>query len=511
MNNNISKIFENYGKKENFFTQYKSLINFLQKIKFDDKSHYQLLSADAYAHKNLIDDGVDFFDKYYGFKLSIEHIMYGLFIPYIMEKLIVFTNIKGIEPLFLQNNISKIYNTFNELNNFSKSSGGEFSLNKFIFMMSYEQMYIQENSYVSDMLRLKNLYKDSSEVNQFIKEKFGLTFNKLIFLHWILFAYLIRDKKTTIYFSISDFSTFATGSSDFSISLEEVKLFLKYILIPQEEFREKYFDIRKNKYTGKFLSYERMTYLDRYLPRISYWYPLIKVEDKMMLVSYTSLLQFMKFDRLYSLIYHNNHIKDFKSKTHGHCVSDYIRSYAKNIVSHAKIYGDEEYYIGRDKVQAPDIIIEFDTYVLIIEAKSKPFDLVKALTDFDNYAFEKIAKDRDKSVKNINRYLEHKNAFDSKKIYRFVCYFFEHPVMLSDMDNIYDLKRILTTDVISIENLLSVKSKNYDVILEEFLESRKKQDTSTLSHYCKSAYGYELNDNHDEFDAFIKSFYKAEK
>lgn len=506
MNNNISKIFENYGKKKNCFTRYKSLVNFLQKIKFDDKSHYQLLSADAYANNNLIDDGIDYFDKFYNHKLTIDHLEYKLFIPYIMEKMIVFTNVTGIEPLFLQNNMFKIFNTFNELNNFSKSSGSDFSLKKFIFMLSYEQLYIQEDSYTSDMLRLKNLYKDIPEVDELMKKKFGLHFNKFIFLHWILFSYIIKNKKTTIYFSISDFKAFATKSDDISISTQEIELFLEYVLISKEDFKAKYVDIRKDKNTGEFISYERMTYLDRYLPRISYWHPLIKIKDKMMLVSYTSLLQFMKFDRLYSFIYHNNHIKDFKSKIHGHCVSDYIRNYAKNIVSKAKIYGDEEYYIGKDKVQAPDVIIEFDTYVLIIEAKSKPFDLVKALTDFDNYDFKKIETDRDKSVKNISRYLKHQNAFDGKKIYRFVCYFFEHPVMLSDMDDIYDLERIMITDVISIENLLSIKSKNHDVILEDFLESRKKHDTSALSHFCKSKYGNELDDNHDEFDDFIKSF-----
>lgn len=506
MSNVLANIFENVGAKENSFTRYKSLVNFIQKIKFDEKNHYQLLSADAYANSNLIDDGVDYFDKFYDFKLNIDNLQYRLFIPYIMEKMIVLTNERGNEPLFLQNNMSKIFNTFNKLNNFAKPTGSDFSLKKFMFMMSYEQMYIQENSYISDMLRLKNLYKDNVEVDDLIQKKFGLSFNKFIFLHWVLFAYLIRNKKTTGYFSISDFKAFSTGSTEFSITTEEIDTLLEYVLISEEEFKDKYFDIRKDKHTGEFISYERMTYLDRYLPRISYWHPVIKVKDKIMLVSYTSLLQFMKFDRLYSLIYHNDEIADFKSKIHGHCVSDYTREYAKNKVSEAKIYGDEEYYIGRNKVHAPDIIIEFETYVLIIEAKSKPFDIVKALTDFDNYSFHKIDGDREKSVKNIDRYLAHQNSFEGKKIYRFVSYFFEHPVMLSDMEDITDLERIMITDVISIENLLSIKSKGYDEILEEFLASRKKYDTSSLSHYCLSHYAEELNKDDSEFDDFVKSF-----
>jgi hypothetical protein len=78
--------------------------------------------------------------------------------------------------------------------------------------------------------------------------------------------------------------------------------------------------------------------------------------------------------------------------------------------------------------------------------------------------------------------------------------------MLSDMDDINDLDRIMITDVISIENLLSIKSKGYDEVLEDFLASRKKYDTSSLSHFCLSHYAKELNGNDSEFDNFVKSF-----
>jgi hypothetical protein len=111
-----------------------------------------------------------------------------------------------------------------------------------------------------------------------------------------------------------------------------------------------------------------------------------------------------------------------------------------------------------------------------------------------------------KSIKNINRYLEHRNSFEDKKIYRFVSYFFEHPVMLSDMEDINDLERIIITDIISIENLLSITSKGHDEVLEEFLASRKKYDTSSLSHFCRSHYAEELNKDDNGFDDFIKSF-----
>ncbi len=501
------EFFENYGRQETALKTYKALLNFIKKINFDKKSQYQLLSADAFANSHIIYDGVDFFKRFYNFDVNGAQLQYALFIPYIMEKFIVFEEERASEQLFYQPNISKIYNTFSELNNFSKSDG-EFSMSKFMFMMSYEQMYIQDNQYTSSMLRLIDLYKDNPEVNEFIVNKFGITLNKLILLHWVLFSYITKNKKTKVDLSISEFAMFATGSKDFTISPEEVELFLKYLLISKEEFKSHYLNLRKDKISGEFISYDRLTYLDRYLPRISYWYPLIQADTNMMLVSYTSLLQFLKFDRLYSLIYHNDHIKDFQSRIHGHSVTNYIQNYAKKQITNAEIYGDEKYTVGRNQYDAPDIIIEFDTYVLIIEAKSKPFDLVKAITDFDNYDFKKIEADREKSLKNIDRYLEYQNSFSGKKLYRFVCYFFEHPVMLSDMDDIYDVERIMITDIISIEHLLSIKSETHDKVLDKFLDSRKTHQTSSISHFCISHYGEELDNNHDEWEAFIKSFLK---
>jgi hypothetical protein len=500
--------FYNYGKKENKCSNYKSLINFLRKIKFTDKEHYLLLKADAYANNNLIDDGIDFFKHLYNFELNIPQLQYKLFIPYIMEKLIVFSDERGDKSLFKYDNISKIYNTFNELNNFSYTQNNNF-LQKFMFMMSYEQINIQENNYITNMLRLKKLYQDVEEVNELIKINFGINFNKFLFLHWVLFTYIVKNKKTTIYFNIKNFISFATKNKDFNISEQEINNFLEYVLISKEEFKNKYLKIRKNQTTGKFISYDKLTYIDRYLPRISYWYPLIKVNNQMKLISYTSLLEFMKFDKLYSFIYHNKYIKNFKLNIHGYCVEKYIKEYAKSKVKNAKIYGDEPYEIGKNQYKAPDIIIEFETYVIIIEAKSKPFNILEALSNFDNYGFNKIIEERDKSIKNINRYLKNKNSFNGKKIYKFICYFFDYPSMLSSLDDIDDLENIIVTDIVSIENLLSIKNESYDKIIEKYLEERKRHQTSSLSHFCINHYD-EKKDDDNEFKNFIRKFIKKD-
>jgi hypothetical protein len=509
--NSLIKIFYNYGQKENKFINYKSLINFIKNIHFSDKEYYKLLSADGFANSNMINDGVDFFKKDYNVNLNIPKLQYKLFIPYISEKLIVFADQDKGKKLFIRNNISKIYNTFNGFGNLSKTTKDKFR-KKLMFMVSYEQIYIQENNHTSNMIRLLKLYKDTNNVDNFISNKFGLSFEKLIFLHWVLFGYIFKNKKTTIYFSITDFKNFATNNNDFDISTQEIENFLNYVLITKENFKKKYLDIRKKqntKETKEYISYEKLTYIDRYLPRISYWYPLIKSNNNQMkLISYTSLLQFMKFDKLYSLIYHNDYIDNFKSKIHGHCVTNYIQNYAKDKITQAKVYGDEVYSVGRNEYQAPDIIIEFDNYVLIIEAKSKPFNIIEALTEFDVYIFNKIKNDVKKSINNINRYLENQNSFEDKKIYKFVCYFFDYPSMLSEIEeDISDLDRIIITDIHSIESLLSVKNQDYNKIIDEFLKVRKEYKTSSLYHFIISKYEY-IDNSSKDFDDFVKSFIK---
>jgi len=504
----ILKIFENYGQLDNKFTRYKSLINFLKNIHFADNEHLKLLKADGFANDNIVHDGIDFFKKDYNFDLRMPELQYKLFIPYIVEKLIVFADKNEGEKLFLQNNISKIYNTFSHFNNFSKTTKDKF-LKKLMFMLSYEQIYIQENNYIENMIRLIKLYKNVEEIDTITLKAFGLSFQKLIFLHWVLFGFISRNKITTLYFSINDFIRFATNSDEFTISVEEINNFLNYVLITEEDFKKEYFKIRRKQSTDEYVDYDSLTYIDRYLPRISYWYPLLKVNDHIKLISYTSLLQFMKFDKLYSLIYHTNYIKDFKSKIHGNCVTNYIKSYAEDKISQAKIYGDEKYY--KDQYQAPDIIIEFDKYVLIIEAKSKPFNIIKVLTEFDVYNFDKIKKDKEKSISNIKRYLEYENSFDGKKVYKFICYFFDHPGMISEMeDDRCDLDRIIITDIHSIESLLSIQNEEYSNVIDEFLIARKKYDTSSLYHFCQT--NYQMANNSDlEFDNFIKKFMKIKK
>jgi len=504
------KIFENYGQLDNKFTKYKSLINFLKNIHFSDNEHFKLLKADGFANSNIINDGIDFFKKDYNFDLRMPELQYKLFIPYIMEKLIVFANKNKGEKLFIQNNMSKVYNTFSHFNNFSKTTKDNF-LKKLMFMLSYEQIYIQENNYIENMMRLIKLYKNVDKIDTITLKICELPFQKLIFLHWVLFVFISRNKTTTLYFSINDFIRFATNSDEFIISVEEVNNFLNYALITEEDFKKEYLKIRKKQSNDEYVDYDNLTYIDRYLPRISYWYPLLKVNNHMKLVSYTSLLQFMKFDKLYSLIYHTDYIKDFKSKIHGDSVTNYIKSYAKDKALEANIYGDEKYYIGKDQHQAPDIIIEFDKYVLIIEAKSKPFNIIKALTEFDTYNFDKIKKDKEKSINNIKRYLEHENSFDEKKVYKFICYFFDHPSMISEMeDDRFDLDRIIITDIHSIESLLSIQNEEYSHVIDEFLIARKKYNTSSLYHFCQTNYQI-ANDSDLEFDCFIKTFMKPKK
>lgn len=106
----------------------------------------------------------------------------------------------------------------------------------------------------------------------------------------------------------------------------------------------------------------------------------------------------MKLERLYMFLYENTKIKEFRSEIHGPALKNYLKKFAKEHTAATNICGNEVYHpIKEDgkrnkqkKLDAPDIIIEFDDSVFFIECKSKSFNLLKALQDFDNYDFSRL-------------------------------------------------------------------------------------------------------------------------
>jgi hypothetical protein len=483
---------------DNSYSNYKSFLNFISKINFNHQTQYTLLKADAFANSNFINDGVDFLNHLFGFKDELPDLKYKLTIPYIMEKLIIYAD--GNNELLTQSNTSKVFNTFNNLNNISNDNGQDNFIKKLFFLLSNEQMNIQERDHTDNLIRILATYKESHEIKQFIKDTYNIEFNKLVLLHWILLVYITKNKITTIYFSIEDFKKYATNSLEFDISVENIDNFLKYTLIDKQGFKTQYQKIRTD-INGNYLSYEKLTKIDRILPRISYRYPLIQDNEKMMLLSYTSFLQFIKLEKLYDIIYHK-----FKGNNiHGEAVENYVKQYAKINNKNTKVYGNEKYKIKKIKYDAPDVIIESENYVIFIEVKSKPFHILEAISSFDTYGFDKIKSDIKLSYDNIDRYLKYQNKFEDKKIYKIVCYYFNNPSMLSSLDNRNDLNRIILTDIQSIENLLTIKDIPLNIILDGFMIEKQKSSTSSLSHYCISNYDIK-HKNYNDFERFIKSF-----
>ena len=512
----IESFWEKYSSKNIFTKHYgdlnptlKSLVNIIKEYNYTESNHYTLLKADAYANKTLVDDGENIFKTIFNFKIDSE-VMYKLFIPYLVEKMIVYSNQKGKQNL-IEESLPKLHNIFNSLSNIDFKDGEDL-IKKIGFLYSYEQMKVQENTRLGEYIaRIIELYKPYPKVNTFLEKRIGLKLEKLVILHWLVFAFITRSNKTTGYFSITQLKEALNKSEDFkSISSEDIDNFLSYYLISLKGFREYYFFIRTDIKTGKLFKYDRMTKVDRFMPKVSQWFPLIKYEDNkdiMCLTSYTSLVESLKFERLYSFIIEKNDDKDFKSKIHGPAVNNYIKNYVRRYLKdNAKIYGDESYFIKREQFEAPDIIIEFESFVIIVEAKSSPFNMIAAITSLDTYDFNEIKRDIKKSERNINRYLQNKNAFDAKKVFRMICYFFEHPDMLASLDERSDLNRIIITDIKSIEHLVRIKNESLDVVLENFLNAKAGLLISSLKQYCTYNYGTQMLNLEEHFS--INKYFK---
>ena len=73
-----------------------------------------------------------------------------------------------------------------------------------------------------------------------------------------------------------------------------------------------------------------------------------------------------------------------------------------------RVYGDEEYTVGRNLYKDPDIIFETDDYIVIIECKTTPFSL-NLLRYSDPDYLQTLQEGIDKSIKNIDeRFLVHR-------------------------------------------------------------------------------------------------------
>ena len=150
--------------------------------------------------------------------------------------------------------------------------------------------------------------------------------------------------------------------------------------------------------------------------------------------------------------------------------------------------------------------------MIIIECKSKPFDLLNSLKNFGETEFKRIREDKIKSELNIKRYFENVNSFSNKKVYKFVSYFFDNPFMLNiaefNLDKKLDSQRIIITDIKSIELLFMIKGISLDDILDNFIKLAPSEITN------ENSFGMYIIDNYSKYidtsiiDEHIKQTFK---
>lgn len=479
--NNISKLHQqNYKSVE-------QMCKILEKFYYDEVIHFILLKLDAKCNSHLIDDGVipNFFNL--NNDLEFYEIKFKLFIPYAIDKLLVYST-KNKNRKFSPQQLIQLHNTFIHAGNVKQADKNDF-LNKVFFYLGFEQINIQDSFMISDNVeRIIKLYNNYSIINDFLNSKYKLNLEKICILTWGLFSFLVHNRKTRMIFKMLEFKKYLSTLN--GIDINDIESFLEYISIELDKYKKEYFRIRTNLSTNKLLSYSKLQEIDKFLPKVNHWFPILRInKDEFILLSYTSLIESLRLERLYNEIYNNKYIPNFRSLIHGNAINNYVKTFIKEYSNANKVYGDEEYYIKRQQYHAPDIIIEYESFIIIIEMKSKPFNLLEVLHNYETYNFDKMKKDILKSENNIQRYLENFNSFKNKKIFKFIVYFFEHSILITAKEKIINnqlkVDEIILTDIQSLELLFRCKETKIDELLEEYIKSRNNHQTSDLYSFLK--------------------------
>lgn len=496
----------------------KKLINLISKYTYSMENHLKLLELDAFAN-NLIEEEPKIFESKYNELSKLNQFSYKMqlkiFTNYFIEKFFVYSQNKN-KTLISNQDIVTCYSIANNLTYFGKEN----LLNKVFFYLPFEQFTLQRNDFLLHYYRLSNLF--SKEAQKIIEDNFGLSLNKIMNLHYIL-AVLINEHKLSVNFSIKSFKKHILNSIK-NISEKEIENFLNYFLISFDEFKNKHKDYRLKKVlVGKEyklsldsknnpikISWKEQSPIDKSLPKVSFFYPLIKdslYDDIMILTSYTALNQSLKLERLvYDIFSMKN---NFKGEYVGPAIEEYIKYifkefYKENNTNNIKIYGNEKYKIKgiSNEFDAPDIIIELDDYIIFIESKTTAFHLERALKSFEKEEFIRFHKEMEKSTKNINRYLDNYSNLKSKKIYKIISFIVPASAMVTaipDYKNEFKIDEdLIVLDLTSLEILLNLDEKNITKIIDNFILDKEHK---TLSHYCESKYTFNL----EKFNVYFEN------
>lgn len=378
------------------------------------------------------------------------------------------------------NKMYNFYNSFSTKKNVSLSS-----VANILLPIVYEQIDLQD-SYESHFNRFYKIYGSNEEINDLFYAKFNISIKKYIAISWGLLGFIYEQRE----FSLDQFIRFMASTT---ITSTEIIIFLNLISLTREEFKEKYLYFRKYD-NGQFLDWEDRESVDKALPKVSYFFPLIRTKDKYCLISYTAIREFMKFKGLYRNMTLGLIDQNFKQRYSGPLFEAYVRAlvtdYNDSNKLKANISGDGIYHIkkGHEK-REPDTIFETDDYIIFVECKTSPFslNLVKYLHS-DN--LKQLEDSIQTSSTNIDTYINfHRIDSNDKKIIKIVVFFegihMAFTMLKSDIKKFSKDEALFVMDIESLELLFSEYTKPIPEILEGFLMEDNSQGRN-LNGYIQS-------------------------
>lgn len=488
-----------FFKQMIFDKKLKCMMNKLKKIQYSSEDHKRLLSYDIYAYPEFKIKGTNFFEETKELEyLSMQKTKYIM--GNLIEKYIVFSE-KSLSCRNLSINDERIFHNI-IINSGSLNEDDNF-LSRLMFSMSSEQMIFQDRNLEQYFFRMITIFSNCLETRNLIRNKIGLELEEIFLLYKAIASYVISFKKVVCNFKISGFKEYILkGDLKHKISEDKIDNFLKFILIDLNDFINKYQDYRKNK--NIFMSYEKLNQIDKYLPKVSFHNPFIKINDNnILLVSYTALNQFMHMENLFYLIAEEKN-NNYKSEVFGYLLEKYIGLMAYEFSIYHGIdlkihYSDKKnqvYKVGKYKYDFPDVIIESDKFIIFIESKVSAFNLKNTLINFCEDSFSNTIEAIEKSQKNIDRFLKHNplklENLDEKKIYKLVCFNVINSTMLSILKytDFINLDSIYLTDLQSLEALFNITNeKLLNVILDNFeIEYKNNSGNNSIYHFCIEKY-----------------------
>ncbi len=495
----------------------KHLIKELRTKKYNKHTHYHILKLNAHIIENfnLINDTEDFFFKT---DIRIRKTLNKLFFSNISEKYLVYTDDK--QKGIISNN--DLHNYHNMIVNSKGLEDKKNLISKIFFYISHEQMILQERSTDMYVYRTISLFENCDISKQKLKEKTLLTFETIIFLMRFISTLFLRNNQIHMTLNINYFKEITLDRAD-NISEEDIKNFFNFISISKDEFKKKYLSYRTDK-NGNLLSYETLEHIDNYLPKPSFYYPFIREDtENITLISYTALLQFLYLERIPALLVDNDN--SYRSEVFGDLLEKYIYNLFLNFqiiqnndVLKVHYYEDQQYSPKKGVTRHyPDIIIEGKDYILFIESKNAPFNLINALHEFKKESFSNIIKAIEVSNTNINEFMKYNPLkiphLNNKRIFKFLCFNTVSSIMLTSLLNadFIETEELILTDLASLEIFTHLDSKvNVINTIDSFVSGlNNAQDTNTFSDYCRNNFSIDnrifLNKHEGILRQFIKS------